>query len=44
MDKRLYPSRKPNAEIHNFGGSKERYEPKGFQQNDQPARFMGGGR
>jgi hypothetical protein len=22
----------------------ERYEPKGFQQNDQPARFMGGGR
>jgi chromosome segregation ATPase len=22
----------------------ERYEPKGFQQNDQPARFMGSGR
>ena len=22
----------------------ERYEPKGFQQNDQPARFMGAGR
>jgi chromosome segregation ATPase len=26
------------------GVDTERYEPKGFQQNDQPARFMGGGR
>lgn len=28
------------AKIEDF----ERYEPKGFQQNDQPARFMGSGR
>lgn len=33
-----------NAAIHNFNGDTERYEPKGFQQNDQPARFMGNGR
>jgi len=33
-----------NQAIHNFNGDTERYEPKGFQQNDQPARFMGSGR
>ena len=30
-----------NAATHNFDGDKMRHEPKGFQQNDQPARFMG---
>lgn len=33
-----------NTAIHNFNGDTERYEPKGFQQNDQPARFMGNNR
>ena len=33
-----------NAAIHNFDGNKDgRYEPKGFQENDQPRRFMGSG-
>lgn len=30
-----------NQAIHNFGDG-TRYEPKGFQENDQPRRFMGG--